>query len=87
MNLFKKNMKTKTKIMYVVDILLLMLIILNVVTGVLISRTILTSITIGSKGILSFWHHFLASLLAILIIIHVGLHWDFIRNTLRIKKW
>lgn len=49
-NLFKKGIKTKTKIMYAVDIILLILVILNVITGILISTCILTNITTNNAN-------------------------------------
>lgn len=85
-NLFKKGIKTKTKIMYVVDIMLLILVILNVVTGILISTHILTNIAANDIGTTSNWHHFFAYWLVIVLLIHIGLHWEFIRNTIKIKK-
>lgn len=84
--LFKKGIKTKTKIMYVVDIILLMLVILNVITGILISTHILTNITTNNIRATSQWHHFFAYWLAIVLIIHIVLHWEFIRNAIKIKK-
>lgn len=86
MNLFKKGIKTKTKIMYVVDIILLILVILNVVTGILISTHILTNITTKNIEITSNWHHFFAYWLMMVLIIHIGLHWEFIRTAMNIKK-
>lgn len=86
MNLFKKEIKGKTKIMYVIDIILLILVILNVVTGILISTHILTNITTNNIEITSNWHHFFAYWLMIVLIIHIGLHWEFIRNAMKIKK-
>ncbi|MGN1269332.1 MAG: cytochrome b/b6 domain-containing protein [Clostridia bacterium] len=85
-NLFKKGIKTKTKIMYVIDIILLILVILNVITGILISTHILTNITTNNIGAASQWHHFFAYWLAIVLLIHIGVHWEFIRNAIKIKK-
>lgn len=85
-NLLKKGIKTKTKIMYVIDIILLILVILNVVTGILISTHILTNITTNNIRTTSQWHHFFAYWLAIVLLVHIGLHWEFIRNAIKIKK-
>lgn len=86
MNLLKKGIKTKIKIMYIIDILLLILVILNVMTGILISTHILTNITTSDIGMTSNWHHFFAYWLAIVLLIHIGLHWELIRNAVKIKK-
>ena len=85
-NLFKKNINTKTKIMYAVDVILLVLIVLNVVTGILISTCILTDITADDIGTTSTLHHVLAYLLFSALIVHISLHGAFIRKATKMKK-
>ncbi len=85
-NLFKNTINSKAKIMYAIDILLLVLVILTVLTGVLISKHIFTDIATSNITATSHRHHSLAYLLGITLIIHIGLHWSSIRNGIKIKK-
>ena len=85
-NLFKNTINSKAKIMYAIDILLLVLVILTVLTGVLISKHIFTDIATSNITATSHRHHSLAYLLGITLIIHIGLHWPSIRNGIKIKK-
>lgn len=65
---------------------MLILVILNVVTGILISTYILPNIEATDIETASNWHHFFAYWLVIVLLIHIGLHWEFIRNAIKIKK-
>lgn len=85
-NLLGNTVSTKTKVMYAVDVILLVLVTLNVVTGILISTYVLTDITAKDIGATSHLHHVLAYMLAATLIVHVGFHWAFVRTALRIKK-
>lgn len=86
LNLFKKKMNTKSYIMWLVNIILLVLLTLNIVTGILISTYILPDISADNISAVSSWHHFFAYWLVVVLIIHVCMHWGIIRNAVRIKK-
>ena len=85
-NLFKNTINSKAKIMYAIDILLLVLVILTVLTGVLISKHIFTDIATSNITATSHRHHSLAYLLGITLIIHIRSHWPSIRNGIKRKK-
>ena len=85
-SLFKNTINSKAKILFIVDIIALVLVLLTVITGVLISRCILTDITTNNMTATIHRHHCLAYLLGITLMIHICLHWSFIRNGLKIKK-
>ena len=85
-NLFKKSVKAKTRLLYGVDVLLLVLATANVLTGILISTRILTGICADDIFATSQLHHILAYSLCVVLAIHVGLHWSFVRNAMKIQK-
>lgn len=83
-NIFNKNIKTKTKIMYWIDIILLISIITNIITGILISKYILTGITVKDITITTKFHHIISFISLSLIAIHISFH---LKNiTTKIKK-
>ena len=85
-NLFSKSVKSKAKAMYAIDLLLLILVTLNVLTGILISTTILTGITANNIAVTSNLHHIFAYSLLAVLIVHIGLHLSVIRNAMKMKK-
>lgn len=77
--LFRK-LPAKTRIGYAVDVSLLVSMVLIAVSGILISRTVL----VGVYGDIAFWrpvHYFASAVALVLVGIHLGLHWSFIRST------
>ena len=85
-NLFKKSLKAKPKIMYLIDAILLILVTLNVATGILISTTVLTGISANNILLTSNLHHILAYSLLAVLIVHIALHLAVIRNAMKLKK-
>ena len=85
-NLFKKSLKAKPKIMYLIDVILLILVTLNVATGILISTTVLTGISANNILLTSNLHHILAYSLLAVLIVHIALHLAVIRNAMKLKK-
>ena len=75
-NILNKNMKSKSKIMFSLDLILFVFIILNVITGILVSKFILVSITANNIETVTILHKFFAWWSLILISIHIGLHWE-----------
>jgi hypothetical protein len=76
---FKKSTQ-KAKLMLVLDIILFIFVSIIIVSGVLISQTILLEIKATN---LEFWsniHHISAYLSLILLSIHIGLHWQMLMN-------
>lgn len=85
-NLFKRHLNKNVKIKYIVDIGLLLLVFLNVITGILISTYIFTGIETRNIATTSNLHHIFAYLLLVLLIVHVGLHWTLVMNSLKVIK-
>lgn len=76
---FGKNLPIRTRISYVINVLLFLSVTGIAVSGIMISKTIFTSI----RGTWFGWktvHYFLASLTIILMGVHLGLHWTFIKQ-------
>lgn len=77
--LFSKGLKFKTRLGYIINVLLLLIMAFIGVSGILISKTIFTNIS--SNNI--FWkigHQVVSGYGIILVGIHIGLHWDFLRS-------
>ena len=55
-NIFNKNMKSKSKIMFFLDLILFLFITLNVTTGILVSKFILVSLTVNHIEIVTILH-------------------------------
>ena len=76
---FGATLPAKTRVGYAVDFLLLVCVVLIAVSGIMISRTILTMIS----GNWLFWtlgHYFSAAVALVLCGVHIGLHWSFISS-------
>lgn len=83
-NIFNKEIKIKTKIMYLTDLILLLLIFINVITGILISQCVLTDITVTNITLVTNIHKIISYVSLAVIVIHMAFHLDSI--ILKIKK-
>lgn len=77
--LVKGSVPSNTKAGYIVDVLLFVAMVYIVVSGILISRTILVQ-WYGTSPVWTFGHFFASAIALILVGVHVGLHWSFVRN-------
>jgi len=80
--MFKKKTKTKARIGYVIDILLLICVILIAISGIFTSKIIFTAIRSNSM----IWKtiHTTAGCTALVLSgLHLGLHWSSIRNRMK----
>lgn len=73
-NIFNKNIKPKTKVMYWLDVILLIILTINVLTGILISKCILTNITVNNVELTTNIHNIVSIISIILIAIHLSFH-------------
>lgn len=78
-NLFDRKLPKKTRITVAVDILLLISFFLIIVTGVLISKKLFG---FGLKAPWIVIHFFCTALMIILMGIHIGLHWGYLKQHL-----
>jgi len=77
--LFTRPLPLKTRVGYAVDLLLLVSTVSIALSGIMISRTVLVNI----YGDVGFWRplHYSASAVALILVgVHLGLHWSFIRS-------
>ncbi len=75
--IFKRSLPGRTRFAYLIDLLLLLCMIFIILSGILISKTILTSIYSSNV----FWklgHYFISAAAIILLGVHIGLNWPFI---------
>lgn len=78
--LFSHKLVARVRLGFALDVLLLLMMGFIAVSGVMISRTILLQIS----GDVQFWrhaHYFASALALVLIGVHIGLHWSFIRTS------
>ncbi len=83
LKLFSKNLPIKTKVMYAIDVLLLILVTLTIISGILISQVLFTQFNADDISFWSNWHHFAAYSSLVLISIHIGMHWQSIMNMVK----
>lgn len=83
-NIFGKKTKLKTRIMYIMDVLILIAVTLTVLSGIFISKSLFTWITVSNTAFWKTIHSPVAYLSFILISIHLGLHWQYIMAAFRI---
>lgn len=81
-NFFNKNMKIKSKIMFILDIVIFVFVLLNVITGISISKFVLTNVIASNIAKVAMLHKFFAWWSLIMISIHIGFHWENIVNYL-----
>ena len=78
--MFGRKLAARVRLGYVLDVLLLIAMALIALSGIMISRTVL----LGISGDVAFWrplHYFASAVALVLVGIHIGLHWSFIRTS------
>ena len=76
--LFSKGIPFKTRFGYVLNVVLLINFVMIILTGIMISRTLFVNVlpAMANARVL---HTFFSALSVIIVGIHLGLHWDFIK--------
>lgn len=82
-NFFSSKTKAKTRVGYIVDLLLFFIVAFIVLSGIFISQTILMEITVDNIFLWSTLHHLSAYSALALIGVHIGLHWQSIMNAFK----
>lgn len=83
LKIFKRKMITKVRLGYFIDILLLVNVIIIIVSGVFISKTLFSSLHLNGAQYLKAVHISLSYFSLLLIGIHVGLHWNWVMITFK----
>ncbi len=73
----------KARFMLWLDVIILLFVTFNVVSGILISQTILTKIEVSDLAYWSDMHHFAAYTSLVLLSVHIGLHWQMLMNVFK----
>lgn len=79
-NIFEKKLAMKTKIGYIVDVLLLMTMGYIIISGVLISKILFPNLRYGNEFFFKSTHIAVAYISLSLVGIHIGLHWQWVMN-------
>ena len=80
---FKKHIKPKTRFMYVLDLLLVAFMGITGLSGILISKSLFTFISVDNGILWSAIHTSFAYGSLILVSVHIGLHWKYIISAFR----
>ena len=78
--LFDRKLPRKTRLGYLLNLLLLISMIFILVSGVLISKILFPNLRLGNESWFKLSHISISYLTLILIGIHIGLHWKWIIN-------
>lgn len=79
-NIFQRGLPLRSRVNWLVNVLLFISMTATIGTGLLISKTLPTSIQ--QAYLVKPWHYFFAAAALILIGIHLGLHWKYLHHVL-----
>lgn len=83
LNMFNSNLPKKTRFNYLLNILLLISMSTIMVTGILISRVVFPNLAIEGNHAIRELHDISSYATLAIIGIHVGVHWQWVRNVCR----
>ena len=81
--IFQRGLPPRSRVSWLVNVLLFISMAATVITGLLISKTLPTAIQ--GAYLVKPWHYFAAASALILAGIHLGLHWKYLRSVLLSK--
>lgn len=81
LNIFRRGIQVKTRLRYIVDILLLGTMVYIIVSGVLISKYLLPNLRLGNEFFFRSTHMPVAYMSLLFVGIHIGLNWLWVMNT------
>lgn len=79
-NIFNKNLLFKTRLNYILDILLLLCFAFIIISGIFISKVLFPNIDISGESTFKLLHISISYATLMLIGIHIGLHWDWVMD-------
>lgn len=83
LKIFSSKMNFKTRLGYIIDVLLLIIMGIIIITGVLISKVLFPNIASGNSSVYKMLHMSLSYTALLLIGIHIGLHWNWVMNVFK----
>ncbi|MDF2787619.1 MAG: hypothetical protein K0S80_717 [Neobacillus sp.] len=81
--LFDRKLPVKTKVGYVLNLLLLITMAFIIISGIFISKVVFPNINIGNERWFQVTHISISFLVLILVAAHVGLHWKWVVNVFK----
>lgn len=78
LKLFDRKLPGKTRFGYLLNLLLLLTMTFNMVSGVIISRVVFPNINVGNETWFKVTHISVSFLTFVLVAVHVGLHWQWV---------
>ncbi len=90
LKIFDRKLPGKTRFGYLLNLLLLITMTFNMVSGIIISRVVFPNINIGNEMWFKVTHISVSFLTLILVAVHVGLHWQWViqvwKNIFKVKS-
>jgi hypothetical protein len=83
LKLFSRNLNFKTRLGYIIDLLLLISFAFIIISGVLISKVVFPSLRVSSSIPFQMLHISVSYLTLLLVGIHIGLHWNWAMNVFK----
>ncbi|MGL5354127.1 MAG: DUF4405 domain-containing protein, partial [Clostridium sp.] len=83
LNLFNSKTNFKTKLGYIIDILLLICFIIIIISGILISKVVFPNFRINSSISFKSLHISMSYITLLLVGIHLGTHWNWVVNVFK----
>lgn len=78
--IFNRSLPGKTRLSYLLNLLLFILMITIIVTGIIVSKVVFPNLTLGNERWLQMLHLSVSYLTLVLVAIHIGLHWQWVIN-------
>lgn len=78
LKLFNRKLPWKTRISYLLNLLLLVTMTAIIVTGIIISRVVFPSLSIGNERWIQMLHISVSYITLVLVAVHIGLHWQWV---------
>ncbi|WP_249310141.1 DUF4405 domain-containing protein [Bacillus sp. FJAT-49736] len=78
--IFDSKLPVKTRISYLLNILLLFSMSAIIVTGILISRVVFPSLALKGNHMMRGLHNLAANITLVLVGLHIGVHWQWIKG-------
>lgn len=90
LKLFDRQLSLKTKLGYLLNLMLLITMAFIIISGILISRVVFPNLNIGNEQWFKVSHISISFLVLFLVAVHVGLHWKWVinvvNNIVKLKK-
>lgn len=83
LKLFNKDIKLRTRIIYILDVALLIDVLAIIISGISISKVVFRGLSLDWLPNLKGVHIFASYLILMIIGIHLGLHWKWVMNTFK----